>query len=99
MPFERKRKVDVPAARAPHRPAESKGSDPIKLDNIQVNNKGGTSADATVARLKRDRPDLVERIETGELSPIAGTPVALSAIVVYSRGYFALSDGGISCAT
>ena len=69
-PFERKRKVDVPAAK---RNGGDRRSDTAseQSDNVHLKGQGGNSADAAIARLKRDRPDLVERIETGELSPNA----------------------------
>ena len=39
-----------------------------QADNISLKSEHGTGRDYTIARLRRDRPDLAERVEAGELS-------------------------------
>jgi hypothetical protein len=50
---------------------DPKGGRPRKdenLDNIKVSNKGGTDTDYTLRRLARDAPEMLDKIEAGELS-------------------------------
>jgi hypothetical protein len=46
-----------------------------RLDNVN-STAGGNGAEYTMRRLMRDRPDLVERVDAGELSPHAAAIVA-----------------------
>jgi|GEM_PF-2479264 len=58
--FERADKLDVPAAASVGRP--DKGT-------IRTNTAKGTTAEQAIARIKRDHPELMPEIESGELSP------------------------------
>lgn len=42
-----------------------------RVDDINSNGQGGTSSAYVIGRLKRDRPDLAERVVSGELTPNA----------------------------
>lgn len=59
-----------------------------RVDNI--NSKGGTSPDYTLARLKRDRPDLAQQVVNGELS-------ANAAAITNTEPPLLHRGGGSSC--
>jgi hypothetical protein len=62
---------------------KGKQIDPINVDNINVDSKPeipkrpiGTSRDAALRRLRKDRPDLHQRVLAGELTPHAAMKAA-----------------------
>ena len=60
---------EVPAVAdvSPGRPRKGE----IKVDNVNISNSGGNQAAYTLARLKRDRPDLAKEVIDGTKSPNA----------------------------
>jgi len=44
----------------------------VEVDNINTESKGGTSSEYLVRRLKRDFPQIADKVIKGELSPFAG---------------------------
>jgi hypothetical protein len=46
-------------------------SQPFQVDNINLKNSGGTSDTYLRRRLRRDNPELADRVDSGELSPNA----------------------------
>ncbi len=48
------------------------GGDRSKIDNIQLAAPSGTSTEAALRRLRKDRPDLHQRVINKELSAHAG---------------------------
>jgi hypothetical protein len=50
----------------PRNPSGRKGKD--NVDNVNIKTKGGNDTDYTLRRLARDKPELLDAIERGELS-------------------------------
>jgi hypothetical protein len=55
-----------------------------RVDNVNSKTDGGNSADYLAARIKRDRPDIAERVEAGEFRSIRSA--AIEAGIVKKRG-------------
>jgi hypothetical protein len=50
--------------------AERKKDESNKLDIVQLNDKGGNSADHLARHIARDRPDILEKMKAGDYTSV-----------------------------